>query len=320
MAITSFLNPARQDFGAFPAERPPAGFGDVVTAAFKSFRDNTGSDAAERLTLDERRKNITQAEEILGREIRPEDAEGFKPLKLPELKPTIYDSSFDGLKQRSDEAVYNAEYVDKAVQALKDADPVRYASIKTKEEVREAARERANQSRTDYEKAMRASDSRFNKFVGSLIGGIGAAATDPINIAASVIPFGQARSVSLLGFIGREALINAGAEAAIQPFVLDWQKELGQEYGFTEAVENVAIAGLFGGTVGAVAKGSKPAASWMFNRMGNLKEVPAQFKDAAKYMSKVAHIPSPPDSQLPSPKPQKLPSASHRCDAATPQT
>jgi hypothetical protein len=92
----------------------------------------------------------------------------------------------------------------------------------------------------------------FQSFVGQAIGGVGAGFYDPINLAS--IPIGGAITGTLLkGFVGsslaRIALVEAGigavTETAIQPFIANWQKELGNEYGIGQALTNVAAAGLF---------------------------------------------------------------------------
>lgn len=293
MAITSFINPDRVSAGAQPAERAPTGFLDIVPASFRQFRNEEQSNSAARLTFDERSKNIELVNELLGREIKASDASDYKPQvqkRLPDFPENPFFSDLDGMQSKLDQRQYEDDYIDKAIAELKASDPVKYAAVKTPEEIKEAARQRANLTKEEYDKVIAAAPSRYSRFFGTLIGGLGAAATDPVNIVASALPFGASKSVGILGFMLREAVINAGAEAAIQPYVVDWKQELGREYGFVDAAENVGIAALFGGAVGGVAKGAKPAASWMYNKIGNMKEMPSAGKLASKYLSKVAHL------------------------------
>lgn len=91
---------------------------------------------------------------------------------------------------------------------------------------------------------------------GALLGGgmIGALA-DPITVislAAGGGP-GAARTVAgrLLSIAGKEALINAATEAAIQPSVQAWRERAGLDHGMDEAIRNVLFASAMGGALGA---------------------------------------------------------------------
>ncbi len=68
---------------------------------------------------------------------------------------------------------------------------------------------------------------------------------------------GAARTIggAVLKGAAREALLNAGVEAAMQPVVQDWRADAGLAAGWQEAARNVLFAGTIGGMLGAVAGG-----------------------------------------------------------------
>lgn len=92
-------------------------------------------------------------------------------------------------------------------------------------------------------------------FVAGLGGGMEGALRDPLNvgIAAATGPVGFARTggwLVLRNILG-DAVVNAAGEAALQPQIMAWRRELGLEAGLTEAATNVGAAALFGGAIRA---------------------------------------------------------------------
>lgn len=99
-----------------------------------------------------------------------------------------------------------------------------------------------------------ASRSGLGKYGALLGGGMIGALADPITVislAAGGGP-GAARTVAgrLLSIAGKEALINAATEAAIQPSVQAWRERAGLDHGMDEAIRNVLFAGAMGGALG----------------------------------------------------------------------
>lgn len=92
-------------------------------------------------------------------------------------------------------------------------------------------------------------------FVAGLGGGMEGALRDPLNvsIAAATGPVGFVRTggwLVLRNILG-DAVVNAAGEAALQPQIMAWRRELGLEAGFAEAATNVGTAALFGGAIRA---------------------------------------------------------------------
>lgn len=117
--------------------------------------------------------------------------------------------------------------------------------------------EAAQLARAADERLGRLMESRdgLSKWAALLGGGAVGSFNDPVTImslAAGGGP-GAARTVAgrILATAGREAIINAGTEAAIQPLVQDWRRRIGLPAGFEEGLKNVAFAGAFGGLFGA---------------------------------------------------------------------
>ena len=101
-------------------------------------------------------------------------------------------------------------------------------------------------------------------FAGSLVGGF----RDPVNVAALFVGApGATVAKTAAGAIARtalrEAVVNAGTEAAMQPIIQNWRAELGLESGLAEAAKNVGMAAAFGGIIGggveAVARAARAA-------------------------------------------------------------
>lgn len=99
-----------------------------------------------------------------------------------------------------------------------------------------------------------ASRSGLGKYGALLAGGMAGALADPITVmslAAGGGP-GAARTVAgrILTIAGKEAVINAATEAAIQPSVQAWRARAGLDHGMDEAIRNVLFAGAIGGAFG----------------------------------------------------------------------
>ena len=93
----------------------------------------------------------------------------------------------------------------------------------------------------------------------SYAGALSAEAVDPVNLTLGVglspLAFG---AKTFAGVMFREALINSTIEAAYQPAVAAWYKELGFEYGYEEFRNAVLLAGAAGaGFVGVIKIGGK---------------------------------------------------------------
>jgi len=93
------------------------------------------------------------------------------------------------------------------------------------------------------------------KWAAMLAGGGLASLRDPITVGSMVAGGGAGGARTLFGRIltvaTKEALINAGSEALLQPSVQAWRREAGLDAGLDQAIRNIAFAGAFGGVLGA---------------------------------------------------------------------
>lgn len=96
---------------------------------------------------------------------------------------------------------------------------------------------------------------------GTLLGGLAASVQDPVTLAATAVSFaiapftGGAAVAPTLGRTVlksaiREAAINASIEAAISPFIANWQREVGNDFGISDIISNIAFQAVAGGVLG----------------------------------------------------------------------
>ncbi len=107
-----------------------------------------------------------------------------------------------------------------------------------------------------YEKVY---DGRDSSLLGDFLGAATGTVIDPINAVATLISGGgNAAKTTVAKALGKTAigefLVNSGVEAVIQPSVYQYKKELDIPYSKTEAVANVATAGISSAIIGTTAK------------------------------------------------------------------
>lgn len=293
---STFVTPEETITGAQPVQRPPSDFGQLFQLKYQEVQDNFRTDSRGRLMREEREKNLRAAEKIFGRKLKPEDAKNFT-----KVEPKF--SIKEGVVANREEIRKNNEFfLGEALRELKESDPNAYKNVKTFNDADEDARKRARMSALEWAEASKRG-SGFDSTVAGFLGGFSGTASDPVNLAVTGLslaaaPFtggtslaaGQTIARQVVSTALKEAAINAGAELLSQPVVAGWQRELGNEYGFSEIAENVGFAALFGGAVGGVTKGTIPSATWLFSKMSNLPNVGKRFRVAANYLQRVAHI------------------------------
>jgi hypothetical protein len=103
------------------------------------------------------------------------------------------------------------------------------------------------------------SSSGVKKWGGLLYGGATGMVRDPVQVMTMLIGAGPGAGRTVAGRIlnvaMKEALINGGVEAALQPQVQAWRQKAGLPAGFDEALANVAFAAGLGGAFGGVLQG-----------------------------------------------------------------
>ncbi|MGJ0393042.1 MAG: hypothetical protein ACR650_09830 [Methylocystis sp.] len=95
----------------------------------------------------------------------------------------------------------------------------------------------------------------------SFLGGLRGFMRNPLNVATLLVGGGEVGAATVAGRIAqgfiREAAVNAGQQALSEPAVQSWRAERVRESGLLPALEDIGMAGFFGGTLGAGAQGAK---------------------------------------------------------------
>jgi hypothetical protein len=234
--------------------------------------------------------------------INGSDDEIFNNLQAQNPNQEYYASDLEKAKEQR---------INNAILEGRKTDPTRWNDIKTSDEIQTQKEDRARLT-IDTASEIASKASGFSAFAGSLVGGLGSAFLDPINLAT--LPFGASSGMGILKAMKFEALLNAGVELAEAPLVSSWQKQLGYKYGIGDTLLDVATAGVAGAGFTGLVRGARPAAEALTKSIKKGKEyakekslpilqkisdsdaLPSQVKDAAKYMSRVAHI----DEEMPS--------------------
>jgi hypothetical protein len=178
-------------------------------------------------------------------------------------------------------------------------EPNRWGDVKTNAEVEESARVKARMSRQAFDDVVSRNTNGLTKSLSIFGGAITGGFTDPLNLATLPLGAGAGRGIIKAAMI--EGGLNATAEAAAVPFVKDWQQNLGYHYGFSEAVTDVGTAFVGGAALSSIIKGIVPAtraaghyigsaSRAMLDRVASIDSLPQSVKNAASYMSRVAHI------------------------------
>lgn len=154
------------------------------------------------------------------------------------------------------------DIVDREILRLRDVDP-RFANVKTSKELLPDAKRIAQEQ---FQKTQEL-EARYegSPFTAALVGGMVGSLKDPIQLWT--LPFGASLGVgkSLTGFMLKEGAISMGVEAALQPSVMDWQKELGHKYGFGDAALNVLAAGVGSAALSGAIGGATRLSSKLYN-------------------------------------------------------
>lgn len=171
------------------------------------------------------------------------------------------------------------EFLDNYIIQRRVEEPEKYNKVKTTEDIVRRSYEIAQEAQAEFQSLVVSRDD----FLGSttaFLTEFGNAALDPVNIAATLIPAG--RATSFIGAFLREAGVNALAETAMQPFVIDWQEKIGNQYGLTDAAQNIALAGLVGGTFGVAGRAIEIGPSVAMRKLASNESVPAPIREWAK--------------------------------------
>lgn len=302
----------RKNSAAFAPGYAPRGFGDVAGAAFTNVRQNFTTDAEVRLMGDPLHTRNALIKERVGREIGDITGTNAKY-----TNPTP-----DGMAAQMAE---DNNLIDEHIVRGRKEAPGIWDGIKTSAEIREEGKATAQKATSQFEETAGRNPNTVSRVAASVIGGIGGAFTDPVNIATLPIGAGPSRAVGVGAFAsargiaiaaGKEGLLQAAIEAASVPQIAQWQKTLGNKYGMAEAGTDVAFgflggAGLRAGFEGVIPalrgirKGTEKASSYMLDQVAQRAPNMAQtVKDSLKYMGRTAYIDE--DTPMPIRNPKDL--------------
>jgi len=261
MGIADLININNiQGIDSTPVSRDSAGVVEVTGLAVQNALDNFNTNSSSNVKNEFLYKQQQQIEERTGK------------------------SLFDliGEDARRDQ-VKRAEMTDQ----LLDQDPDLFQGVPRTAEVLEQAREQARVTSEELRQAT-LNANPFSATAGSLVGTLGGAAADPVNLA--LLPFGAGAGKSVLQAVLIEAGLNAGAEILTQPRIASWQREIGNEYGFGDAVSNVGMAALLGAGFTGIARGVKPTASAVFEFISKSENIPSTLANQIKQLADYAHL------------------------------
>lgn len=173
----------------------------------------------------------------------------------------VWSPIVEEVEQKSGQSYHNPawvqdvpEYYQKRVQSLIDevkANPDKYPDLQDIDtrDFREEAKTVTREGRDELQKLLnRSTDSWLDNTAAEMVGGFQAFFQDPLFYATLPLGLIGAEARSVLGLATREAIIGAGTEAALQPSVAKWYKELGYDYTYEDFVQRVALGGAFGAT------------------------------------------------------------------------
>lgn len=242
MSVFGLIDESKLDTGFEVAQNPSTDFGDVFSAAFESTSRNFLFNSREFYEDRETEARDQKYKELTGRDLY-EDVFAGQPLEnRKKMRFEVVGKSADERNQAIDAYLTN----------LKAQDPERFKDIGTTGEIVETVKNKARESLARTEKAQ-AGATGTTRIAGSLAGGVAASAMDPLNLAT--LPLGAGPGASILRTAFVEAGVNAATEVVTHPFVSDWQRELGNEYGMKDLAQNAGMAAIFGAGMSGVMKG-----------------------------------------------------------------
>lgn len=219
----------------------PTGFMENVEAAYDLFRSEDSSDSKTRHWKQQLSERAQAIESFTG--------------EYPEWHDDIYRGTVGDPEQR-DPRIY--ERAQEKLAAVRQ----KYPEIKSDDELRANIPLAAAEIRQHSESIM----ARADGWGGQMVGTLGAATLDPLNIAFMMVtlPAAGSGAINTLAKVARAAKFGAGVglatELAIQPSVFQFKKELGVDYGIDDAAINIAASTIGSGLLMGVGEVAKPIA------------------------------------------------------------
>lgn len=271
---------------------------DVAGAAFTNVRQNFNFDSEIRLVGDPLHKRNSLIQERFGKSVS--DLTGTSKKYT---NPTA-EGRIEQLKEDNDQ-------IDTIILRGRKEEPGRWDGIKTTAEIRDEGKKIADDATKNAEQVTARNPSQLSSISGQLVGGVGGAFTDPVNIATLPIGAGETKIVGTGAFAtakaialtaAKEGAIQAAVQAASVPQVAHWQNTVGHKYGLSEAATDIGLgfvggAAIRGGTealipaVRGIYKGANHVSAYALDTIAaKAPNVSQSVKDALQYMSRTAYV------------------------------
>lgn len=225
MSISDLVRPEEISFGDSPVTNNFTGWLDIYHAMDKYQQDNLNAASSENLYFDELSASRDKIQEITGEPITLGRGESLRGAWKNRYDKIIEQNRLEGKTEWND--------------------------VYTSSEAEERARERARQSKIDYDKAVENAAPGVSVGTAMVAGGITGWMSDLENLSATALttPITGALNVgkSIWAIAGIEAGANAAMEAGMQPAIKDWQDKVGHEYTTEDMALNIFFAGATGG-------------------------------------------------------------------------
>jgi len=223
-------------------ERGDVGFTDVAGAQIDTFMYEDLSNSRERNLDAELWKEVHKVNGLA--------PELFGPKSVPQTHPNapkILQDAWNATAQGQD-AVRLSDWegmIEPNLEELRKRFPD--ANIRNRDEIDTDIASQAKAYRDEFEEVYSYADP-YAGFFGTLGGGVAASMADPINIMTLPLGAGRVAGASFIRTLGIVAARNFGigvaSEGLLQPFVYDYKQEINSPYELTDALFNMAAAGI----------------------------------------------------------------------------
>jgi hypothetical protein len=225
MSIADLVRPEEISFGDSPVDNSFTGWLDIYHAMDKYQQENLNAASSENLFFEELSSSRDKIQELTGKPISLGRGESLRTAWKDRYDKIIEQNRLEGKTEWND--------------------------VYTTTEAEERARERARQSKIDYDKAVQNAAPGVSVGTAQIAGGMTGWMSDLQNFSATALtaPASGALAAgrSIWAIAGIEAGVNASLEAGMQPAIKDWQNKVGHDYTTEDMVLNIFFAGATGG-------------------------------------------------------------------------
>lgn len=274
-----------------PTQNIPGSFSENIDAGFESHYNNQRTISKLAIVSNLKAERDSKYEKLTGEKLTPELDDNYeKPTKKSFFDSVLEADPLRGQAFADDRFVDQVNKEEEAksniINRSKALNPELFKDILSDEEIELKAQDVARESSQRAASLLDAGGT--GSLIAQFIGGAGASLFDPVTVPSMIL--GAPAGASIGKTIVTEAVVNAATEALSQPFIAKWQNEIGNEYGFNEAVNNIAAAALFGGGIAGVVKGARPALSAVLRSSSNLKIIPKKTRLQISKLAESVHV------------------------------